>query len=180
MPIPFAFLLAFALGAAFARAAEREIARTEGPLVTSRPMAIVLGFAALVLLPVAAYFAAFHGDWAYLYLMPWQRIPSAVDLMLVVAAAGCVPAGFVATVLAIRARRAQAVTTLIGTPVALAVVLGLVCAKRLAVSASAAQYAGGFGVEPIAASALGKGVLWGMLALVAGVVWTVRALRASP
>jgi hypothetical protein len=180
VPVPFAFLVAFALGAIFARAAEGEIARSEGPLVASRPMAIVLGFAGLVLLPIAAYFAAFHGDWAYLYLAPWQRVPSAVDLILVVAAAACVPAGFVATVIAIRARRAQAVLTLIGAPLLIAVVLGLACAKRLAVSASGAQYAGGFGVEPIATSALGKGVLWGTIALAAGVAWTVRALRASP
>jgi hypothetical protein len=180
VPIPFAFLVAFALGAAFARAAEGEIARTEGPLVASRPMVIVLAFAGLVLLPVAGYFTAFHGDWAYLYLAPWQSVPSAVDLMLVIAAAACVPGGFVATVTAIRGRRTQAVAALIGAPVAIAIVLALVCAKRLAVSASAAQYAGGFGVEPIAASALGKGVVWGMIAMAAGVAWAVRALRAAP
>jgi hypothetical protein len=50
--------------------------------------------------------------------------------------------------------------------------------KRLLVSASAAQYAGGFGVEPIAASALGKGVLWALLAMAAGIALAVRALRA--
>jgi hypothetical protein len=91
-----------------------------------------------------------------------------------------VPAGFVATVAAIRARRTQAVGALIGAPVGVAVVLGLLCARRLAVSASAAQYAGGFGVEPIATSALGKGVVWAMIAIAAGGVWAVRALRASP
>jgi len=181
MPIPLAWLVAFALGAGFARVAQAEIARIEGPFVASRPMAIVLGFAGLVFLPVAGYFAAFHGDWAYLYLVSWQNVPSAVDLALVLVAAGLVPAGFVAAVALLRTRRSratQAISALIGVPAALAALLAIAFAHRLGVSASAAQYTGGFGVEPIATSALGKGVLWGLLALVAGAGWAARALRA--
>jgi hypothetical protein len=182
VPIPIAWLVAFALGAAYARVAQAEIARSEGPLVASRPMAIVLGFAGLVFLPVAAYFAAFHGDWAYLYFVTWQNIPSAVDLALVLAATSMVPAGFVASVGLIRARRSRAargLAVLIGLPLALAAILAAVFAHRLGVSASAAQYSGGFGVEPIAHSVLGKGVLWGLLALGAGVGWAMRALRTA-
>ena len=182
MPIPLAWLVAFALGAAFARVAQAEIARTEGPLVVSRPMGIVLGFAGLVFLPVAGYFAAFHGDWAYLYFVSWQNVPSAIDLALVLAATCMVPAGFVAAVALIRTRRSRAargIAVLIGAPLALAGVLALAFAHRLGVSASAAQYAGGFGVEPIATSALGKGVLWGLLALATGAGWAMRALRTA-
>ncbi len=178
MPLPFAVLVAFALGAAFGRIAQGEIARVEGPLVTSRPMLVVLGFAGLVMVPVTAYFAAFHGDWAYLYLATWQRIPSAVDLAVVVVAAACVPAGFVSAAFAVRARRRELLGAMIGLPLAVVVILAVAFGKRLVVSASAAQYAGGFGVEPIASSALGKGVLWAALALVAGVAVAVRALRA--
>ena len=61
----------------------------------------------------------------------------------------------------------------------LAVLLVAVFARRLAVSASAAQYAGGFGVEPMTASALGKGVLFALLGLAAGVAWAVRSLRLA-
>jgi hypothetical protein len=115
-------------------------------------------------------------------LVTWQNVPSAVDLALVLLAGALVPAGFVAGVAAVRSRRGGAAGTiqaLIFAPLAVALVLGLAMASRLAVSASAAQYRGGFGVEPIAASALGKGVLWGIVALAAGVFWTVRALRAA-
>src|SRR5438045_9383789 len=98
MPLPFAWLVAFALGAAFARAAQGEIARSEGPLVMSRPVLVVVAFAALVVAPVAGYFAAFHGDWAYLYGVNWQDVPSAVDLVLVALAAALVPAGFAAAI----------------------------------------------------------------------------------
>jgi hypothetical protein len=181
VPIPLAWLVAFALGAVFARVAETEIARLEGPLVASRPMAIVLGFAGLVFLPVAGYFAAFHGDWAYLYLVSWQNVPSAVDLALVFGAACLVPAGFVTGVWLIRSRRSrsgQAIVALAGVPAGLAAAVAVVFVRRLSVSASAAQYHGGFGVEPIATSPLGKGVLWGLLALVAGGLWAVRSLRS--
>jgi hypothetical protein len=182
VPLPFAWLVAFAMGAAFARVAKGEIARSEGPLVASRPMTIVLGFAAFVFLPVAGYFAAFHGDWAYLYFVSWQSVPSAIDLALVLLAAAMVPAGFVVAVATLRTRQSRAihvVTGFIGVPLALAVVLTVAFSHRLAVSASGAQYQGGFGVEPIATSALGKGVLWALLALVAGAVWAVRSLRSA-
>jgi hypothetical protein len=181
VPLPLAWLVAFALGVAFARVAEGEISKLEGPLVASRPMAIVLGFAGLVFLPVTAYFAAFHGDWAYLYFASWQNVPSAVDLALVLAAASLVPVGFVTAVGLIRARRSRAsraIMTLAGIPLALAVVLAIVFAQRLSISASAAQYKGGFGVEPLATSTLGKGVLWALVALVAGTAWTMRSLRS--
>lgn len=175
-------LVAFALGASFARVAQGEIARSEGPLAASSSMAVVVGFAALVFLPVTGYFAAFHGDWAYLYLVSWRNVPSAVDLALVLFATALVPAGFASAVVFIRTRRsraARAISLLVGVPMAFAVVLVAAFARRLSVSASAAQYAGGFGVEPITASALGKGVLFAFLALAGGVAWAVRALRVA-
>jgi len=144
-------------------------------------MGVVVGFSSLVLFPVAGYFAAFHGDWAYLYFVNWQNVPSAIDLALVLLAAALAPAGFAAAVLFIRARRSrasQAISVLVGLPVGLAAILAIVFARRLAVSASAAQYAGGFGVEPIATSALGKGVLCALLAVAGGAGWAVRTLRA--
>jgi len=89
-----------------------------------------------------------------------------------------VPGGFVAGALAVRARRQDVLGGLIGAPVALLLIFTMAFGKRLVVSASAAQYAGGFGVEPIATSALGKGVVWALLAMTAGIALAVRALRA--
>jgi hypothetical protein len=178
MPLPFALLLAISLGAAFARAARAEIVKSDGPLATSRPMLVVCAFAGLVALPVVAYFAAFHGDWAYLYLVPWKNVPSAVDLALVVLAGALVPAGFAAAAPLLRAKRARALDALVFGPLGVVLVLALVFARRLAVSASHAQYVGGYGVEPIGSSALGKGVLLGLLAIGAGAAWTLRELRA--
>ena len=61
MPFPVAILVAFALGAVFARAARADLARHDGPLLASRAAAIVATFAAAVVAPIVGYFAALHG-----------------------------------------------------------------------------------------------------------------------
>src|SRR4029079_2246141 len=94
MPLPFAFPLGLVLGMTLAWLARAELARSEVPLVLARPFLIALGLGALVFAPVVGYFAAWHGDWAYLYLVRWSRVPSALDLLLVIVAALQVPLGF--------------------------------------------------------------------------------------
>lgn len=179
MPLPVSLLVAFALGAAFALASKAELARHDGPLLTSRAAGVVAAFALLVFMPVTAYFAVFHGDWAYLYFIAWRSVPSAVDMALVLGAGACVIAGFAAGVPAARAHATRGSATLIGAPLVVAILVLATCARRLMVSATYAQFHGAFGVEPVAATSLGKGILWSALALVAGVVWTLRSLRAS-
>jgi len=175
VPIPFAPLVGFALGAILAWVAAPELAR-EGPIVASRSFVIVAAFAGLVWLPVVAYFVAFHGDWSYLYVIAWRRIPSAIDLGLVLLAAATVVGGFVGAVKPVRKRRFGPVAALVGTPSALAVVGIVVAARRLAVSGTFAQFHGDFGTEPIGASALGKGVLVMGIVLSVGLAWTAASL----
>ena len=47
-----------------------------------------------------------------------------------------------------------------------------------AVSASFVQFHGAFGVAPITGSPLGRAILAAAIALVAGIAWTLRSLRA--
>jgi hypothetical protein len=54
-----------------------------------------------------------------------------------------------------------------------------VAGHRLGVSASYAQYHGGFGAVPIGKSLLGRGVLLSWLALAAGYAWSAHVLRTS-
>ncbi len=176
MPIAFAPLLGVALGAVLAWVAAPELARIDGPIVASRPFAVVTAFAAIVWLPAVGYFVAFHGDWSYLYLVPWQRVPSAIDLGLVLLAAAAVVGGFWAAVAPVRKRRSGALAAMVVAPGALAAAGLTVAAHRLAVSGTYAQFHGDFGTEPIGASALGRGVLLMAIVLVLGVAWTVRAL----
>ncbi len=176
MPIPFAHLVGLALGAALAWVAGPALSRSDGPMVASRPFAVVAAFAVLLWLPAVGYFAAFHGDWSYLYLVPWRRIPSAVDLMLVLLAGAAVVLGFCAAVRPMRSRRFGPVLVLIIAPSVVVLAALPLAVHRLAVSGTYAQFHGDFGTEPIGASLLGKGVLLMGIVLVAGVAWTVRCL----
>jgi hypothetical protein len=178
MPLPFAPLVGFALGVLLAWLAWGDIGRHDGPFVASRPFIVVTALAALVFAPVLGYFAAFHGDWAYLYLLPWAKIPSALDLLLVLVGAGAMPLGFALAVPWVRKRRNGALTVLAATPLAIAVALLAVTMHRLGVSATYAQFHGGFGAQPITATSLGRGVLWMLLMLALGTTWSARALWA--
>jgi hypothetical protein len=176
VPIAFAPLFGFALGAALAWIGAPELGRLEGPVVASRPFAVVAAFAGFVWFPVVGYFVAFHGDWSYLYEVPAQRVPSAVDLFLVLFAAAAVMGGFWLAVAPLRKRRIKPVAAMVVVPAALAVVGVSLAAHRLGMSGTYAQFHGDFGTEPIGASALGKGVVLMTMVLVLAVAWTVRAL----
>jgi hypothetical protein len=178
MPLPLAIPVGLLLGMTLAWVARAELARSEVALVLTRPFLVALGLGAIVFAPVVGYFTALHGDWAYLYLVRWTRIPSAVDLLLVLLCAVQVPLGFaIATPWAI-ARRG---TRLLQVNAAIALLLVVVCAvfaRRLAVSASFAQYHGGFGGVPLGRSPLGRGILLSWIALALAYAWSVNALRS--
>ena len=176
MPIPFAPLFGLALGGILAWTAGAELVRDDGPIVASRPFAVVTAFAALVWLPVVGYFVAFHGDWSYVYLVSWQRVPSAVDLGLVLLATAAVVGGFWLAVGPVRKRRTGPIAAIVVVPSVLGVSGLIAFAHRLAVSGTYAQFQGDFGTAPIGSSPLGKGVLLMGVILCAGIAWTVRAL----
>ena len=176
VPILLAVLAGFFLGVAFAWMARVELGRGDAPVIATRPFNVVLGFAGLVYAPVVGYFVVFHGDWTYGYLFPWRHVPSAVDLALVLLAGAAVLVGMGASAHAARARRLQVVAWLSAVPVVLAVVALVWGAKRLAVSATYAQFHGGFGVLPITSSALGRGILLMAAVLAVGVTWTTRGI----
>ncbi len=177
MPLPLAFPIGLLVGMSLAWVARVELARSEVPLVLARPFLVALALGAIVHLPVAAYFVARHGDWAYLYLVRSARIPSAVDLTLVVLGALSVPLGFAIAAPWAIAKRGPALLKLGAVIGALLIVACVLAARRLSVSASYAQFHGGFGVAPLGKTTLGRGVLLSWVALLAGYAWSVRALR---
>jgi hypothetical protein len=176
VPIAFAPLAGFAFGAALAWVAAPALARDDGPVTFSTPFALVSAFAALLWLPIVGYFVAFHADWSYLYLVSAQRVPSAVDLGLVLLSAAAVPGGFFVAARPVRKGRMGPAAVLVAAPLAV-VVAGIAAASsRLAVSGTYAQFHGEFGTEPIGASTLGKGVLLMASLLALGLAWTARSL----
>lgn len=179
MPLPFAPLVGLALGAVFAWVSAPELSRSEEPIVASRAFAIVAAFTALVWVPVIGYFVAFHGDWSYLYLVSWRRVPSAVDLGLVLLAGLAVLAGFALSVEPIRKRHFGRVVGVIVAPGALVVAGLTLAARRLAMSGTYAQFQGDFGTAPIGSSPLGKGVLFMGAVLVTAIGWTALSLART-
>ena len=113
----------------------------------------------------------------FLYLFRFARVPSAVDLALIVLAALQVPLGFaLATPWAI-AKRGPA---LLKVGLCVGVVLLVACiviGRRLSVSASFSQYHAGFGLVPLGKTPLGRGVLLSWIALLAGYGWSVHVLK---
>jgi hypothetical protein len=179
VPIPFAPLLGFVLGVVLAWVSRDGIARDDGPLIASRFVAIPAAFALAVYAPIAGYFVAFHADWSYLYLWPSERVPSAVDLALVLLAGASVPVGALISAPAARHRRLGTVAWLASVPAVLAAALFAWSARRLAVSATYAQFHGDFGTVPISASSLGRGVLVMAIVGALGVIWSVRMLDSG-
>jgi hypothetical protein len=179
MPLPLALPAGLVIGLSLAWLARAELSRSEVPLLLARPFLLALAFGLLVYAPVVGYFAALHGDWAYLYLIRWSGVPSAVDLVLVLTAGAGVPLGFaIATPWAI-AKRGTRVLQLGAALAALVVVAGALAARRLAVSATYIQYHGGFGAVPLGRSALGRGVLLSWIVLAAAYAWSAWILRAA-
>ncbi len=176
MPIPFAPLVGFLIGAGLAWAGRSELASQDGPLLASRPFMVVAAFAALVYAPVVAYFVAFHGDWAYLYVVPWRRVPSAVDLALVVLSGASVPAGTLLASSAARARRLGTLVRLGAGPALVTLALLSWSARRLTLSGTYAQFHGDFGTETVASSALGRSVLFMAIVAALGIAWAVRSI----
>jgi len=180
MPLPLAALIAFAVGALFAHVARVELAQSDAPLVSSRPMAVAAAYAAFVWVPAMAYFAAFHGDWAYMYFVAWRRVPSAIDLAVVLACTALVPAGFVIAAPFARSKRREIVMALIATPAAIAAILAIVFQHRVGTSATFAQFKLGEGTEPVARAALGRAMLVAIAVATVAALWAARLLRSAP
>src|SRR6185295_4144486 len=131
MPLAFALPAGFVVGLSLAWIARAELSRRELPLVLTRPFLVALGLGLLVYAPVVGYFAALHGDWAYLYLIRWSSVPSAVDLLLVLLAGAGVPLGFAAAAPWAIARRGTRLLQLGAAVAALVVIAGAIASRRL-------------------------------------------------
>jgi hypothetical protein len=178
MPVLFAPLVGLVIGVVLAWVSAFELAKDDGPVALSRPFAVTAAFAAFVYTPAVGYFAAMHGDWSYLYWIAWHRVPSAVDLALVLVGGASVIGGFFAAVPLVKKRRSGAVGAMAALPAAVVLAALVLTARRLGTSATFAQFHGDFGTEAISQSALGRGVLWMGIVMVAGIAWAVRSILA--
>lgn len=166
-------LAAFGFGLAHALFAEGRIATLE----SARLRVAALLFGGVVVLPVVGYFLHFYGDWSYLYLLPWSRVPSAVDLIIACAVALLPAAGAqLGVVLLRRDRRIVVVRAVAGLALA-GVLLSLIAWRRVAHLGTHAQYIGDYGLRNVAQSSLGPSILLAGLTLAAGLTVSARLLR---
>jgi hypothetical protein len=179
MPLPFALPVGLLMGLTLAWFARAELARSDVSLILTRPFLATIGLAALIFGPVVGYFTAFHADWAYLYLVRPSRIPSAVDLVLVMLAAAQIPLGFVIAApwaIAKRSARVLKVTVALAAPLLMGCV---VFSRRLQVAATFAQFHGAYGTSALGGTPLGRGILLSWVALALGFAWSFHVVRSG-
>jgi len=178
VPAPLAPLIGFALGVAFAWWARKELGTSPlGAGIGSRSLVIVALFAALVFAPIGAYFLAFEADWSYAYFIDTRRIPSALQLALVLVDAASVPVGFVVGALFAKSGQLVPLLVVAGAPMVFTLSCLAATAGRLGIQATYAQYHGDFGTRPVSGSSLGYALLWMDTLLALGVAWTGRQVH---
>jgi hypothetical protein len=177
VPALVAPIVGFALGAALSYGAADSLARGRGSGIASRALIVVTAFSVLIYAPVCSYFLAFSPDWSFAYLVDSRRLPSAVDLTLVLLDVVSVPFGFATTLRKARARHLRWVFRAAVLPAAGSLFAVLVLLPRLGVQATYAQYHGDFGMRPTAGSELGYALLWMHAVLIGALLWTARALK---
>jgi len=177
MPVAFALLFGALSGGALAWVAAPSGRRAKQTAWLAQPIGIVSGFTWLVFAPTVAYFLFFHGDWAYLYVVPWRKVPSAVDLVVAVGAAASLPAAFRVSSGLIRKGQTQALISGLSGIALLLLLLLIATSRRLAMDATYTEFASGFAGRPVLEGALGRGIVLAWLVLAFGLFWAVRTIR---
>lgn len=177
MPLPVAPFVVALLGIAFALVGRDEIRRTTTAPTATRGFLVLMAVTVALIAPALGYFLAFYPDWAWSYLVPGSRVPSAIDLVAVVVVAAVGPLGFWWTAAALRR---HAVRALVRGASALVVAFAIVLAilgPRLLVAATYTAYRGGYDLRPTTGSPLGVSILWIDACLFAGVAWALSRIR---
>lgn len=178
MPAIQLLLIGFALGVWYAWTARDQLRRSEGAWRT--PAGFVVGaFSTLVFAPACCLLCLTHADWSLGYLVSSGGLPNSWPVLMMLAYSVIVPLGF--AVGSSRAKQSQAmlVTRLTLVPLAFAAALALLCVRPLSVVGTTQQYAGQFGLAPVAGSSLGYSLLWLSVVLPASVAWTLRLLQSG-
>jgi hypothetical protein len=170
--LPLAPFVAFALGAALAL-----VASPGADASGRRALALVSLFAALVVAPACAAPLFVAEDWALGYLVDPAAVPSAVELVIVVACAASVVAGFVLAREPARTPAARA--ALVGSPCAVAIAVAAALGARLGTDGTYHEVHGRFATEPVLGGRLGWVVLVIVAAIASGAAYTASRLRAG-
>lgn len=177
MPVLIAPWVGLLFGVAFAWMAREELARSErGPLASPASL-LPLAFGFLVHGPVAAFFLAYAPDWSLAYLIDSQRVPTIVEMILLLLTTASPTIGYVFSVNSASRREGTHLLRWAIPLLVLVVALTLVLAPRLGTEANYAQFRGSFGTRSIAGGGLGMSLLWMNTVLFCCAGWVAKSLR---
>ena len=132
-----------------------------------------------MLAPAVGYFLAFYPDWAWAYLVPGSRVPSAVDLLVDVLAVSAAPLTFTWTASALRRHAVRELVRGAGVLVVLLAVATALLGPRLLVAGTYTAFREGYDLVPVGGTSLGMSILWIDGCLLAGLTWAASRLRAG-
>ncbi|MBI2392940.1 MAG: hypothetical protein HYV09_25370 [Deltaproteobacteria bacterium] len=177
MPLPLAPIVAALVGVAFALVGRDEVRRSTSAPTSTRGFLVTTIASFALLAPAVGYFLAFYPDWAWAYLVPGSRVPSAVDLLATLLAAACAPLSFVWTASALRRHAVRELVRGAGALVVLLAVATALLGPRLVVAATYTAFREGYDLAPVGGTSLGVSILWIDGCLIAGLVWAASRLR---
>lgn len=178
MPLLLAPAVAALLGVVLALVGRDELRRTSGPVSATRGFLVCSLVSLLLFAPAVGFFVAFHPDWAYAYFVPGRRVPSAIDLVEVVALTAIPPATFSWAAVSLRRHAVREIVRGAGALVVLLAVAVALIGPRMSVVGSYEAFREGYDLVPLSGSPLGLAIVWVDGFLTLGVVWAALRLRA--
>lgn len=115
--------------------------------------------------------------WSLSYWLDPSQLPAGFAPLLVLTYAMAPLGGYLVASSAAMANRSDRLLWLLSLSVLMAVVLALAGLPRLLVVGNFRQYQQGFGLQPLAGSALGLTLVWTALVVTPAVVWMTSRLR---
>jgi hypothetical protein len=179
MPLPVLLTFAFSVGAVAAACADTELRVSPRPAFLTQGFLAHLIFDVLVVLPVATYFYAFHGDWFLLYSMDTRRVPSALALLALSLFIGGGALGFVSGASLVRSQKLGAAVALAAASLALGGGVAFGLRDRLTQVGTFAQFAGQFGLKAFGETPLFEGAVVMAPLLIAGALFLCVRIYVS-
>lgn len=178
VPLPLAPIVAALLGVIFALVGRDEVRRTTSAPYGTRAFLVLSIVSFGLLAPAAGYFLAFYPDWAWGYLVPGSRVPSAIDLIGCLLAASLAPITFVWTAGALRRHAVRELVRGAGAIVVLLAIATAFLGPRLTMAGTYLQYREGYDLQTASGTSLGVSILWIDACLCAGVLWAASRVSS--
>ncbi len=178
MPLPLAPVVAALLGVAFALVGRDEVRRSSGAASATRGFLVVALVALGLLAPALGYFLWFYPDWAFCYLVPGSRVPSALSLVAVLLVASLGPLSFTWAASALRRHGVRELVRGVSALIVLLVITIAFLGPRLVVAGTHTAFKEGYDLSPVGGTSLGLSILWIDGCLLAGIAWAASRVRA--